>query len=139
MFVKAIFDRDLIATINYRLKNENRGCNNRRVPVVLDDSGLRNIACANDFAADFEYFLFLIPTFVNIKINAEGRSQHGGSQVFRVITGFLFRPAKSMVLTDIAIGFFISGNGQSDRRSQQAARFVAATSAHHTICDGSCL
>src|SRR5208283_3299086 len=84
-------------------KNKYSHSNNRGEFIIFTNRGLSHIKSSDYFAADFKNFLFLIPAFIYIEINAQSGGQHGRSQIFRVITRLLFVLAVSVMFADVAI------------------------------------
>ena len=104
-----------------------------RESCVFNNGGLGNIASSDDLPADLEYFFFLVPAFIDIKIDAQCGGQHGGSQILSIISCLFFRLTEGVMLADIPIRCLISRNGAADGSGQQSLRLISATTAHDAI------
>ena len=77
--------------------------NNRGVFIIFTNCGLSYIKSPDNLAADFKYFFFLIPAFIDIEINTQSGGQHGRGQIFRIIARLLFVLAESVVFADVTV------------------------------------
>src|SRR3990172_2585485 len=109
-------------------KQEHGGGNNRRIP-ILDNRRLGYIGGPDDLIADPVDLFLLIPPLVFIKLYTQGRGEHGRGKVFCIVSGDLVSLTVGVVLTQVAVGVFICGDGTSYRSGDQAVRLVAGAGA----------
>jgi hypothetical protein len=75
--------------------------------------------------------LTLIPGFIGVHLNPQGRSQHGGGQVLGKITGLPGVLTETMVLRDISIVLFSGWAGKPDSRRYQATGLIGTLPGHN--------
>ena len=110
-------------------RKDRRG-KNRRVATALDDAGLCDVPGLDDLAADPEDFLFFVPALIHVEIDAEGRCEHGGGEILRIVPCLTPRLAEGVMLADIAVSPLVCRYGAPDGCGQEPTRFIAATTAH---------
>ena len=128
---------DQVLSADQRLSEDEDGDgDDGGIPVRLNDAGLRDVPGADDLSADLEDLLFFVPALVDIEIDAEGRGQHGGGQILRIIPRLALGLAEGVVFADVAVGPLVGGDGAPHGGGQQPPRLIAAAAAQNAIGDG---
>src|SRR6266404_628324 len=89
-----------------------------------EENGGRDRGAVDDQAAVFVYLLALVPRGLGIKIEAQGRGQHGRGEILSLLTARLRGHAVSVQLRDISVHVRIRRSGQTEAGVKMAPEFI---------------
>src|SRR5437879_539347 len=96
---------------------------------------LHDVARLEHFLRHLEGLLALVPGLLGIEVDAERRREHRGREVFGVLAGLLRGLAVAVVLGEVAVLLRIRRTRETDRRRDEAVRFVRVLPGHDAVND----
>jgi len=107
------------------VEDQYRGCDyGRPEAALIADGGLGDIGRPDNFVGEAVDLLFLVPGAVRVEFDVKGRGQHLGREFLGIFTGGVLSFSEGMVLAEVAVGIAVRGDGDANRRGQEAVRFA---------------
>lgn len=73
------------------------------------------VCCPDELTGDAVDLFFVVPAFVRVKLDIEGCGQHLCGEFLGIVSGLIFGFAETVMLLQVAVGIFVSGDGVADR------------------------